>query len=274
MNRMLAIIVLGFTVQNAFGMNTAQDRMDIAAAAEAAYLDGLGQMENEPQIAQEKFIESSAGFRTLIDDGVRSSGVWFNLGNALLQSGNIGEAIVALRTAERLDPSNDHIAANLSEARRRVRNRIEPDATDMSFTSVAGWWHAISPMNRLWVAIIGWVVFWTLLSIRTSRTREDESEGTRAVWRTGLWTSVAITIIASGTLLYDSISNQMNPVGVLTSTNVVLRSGNGEGFGPAVEEPLYEGVEFTILEQRPGWWRILLADGTSGRVSDPQAKSI
>ena len=74
--------------------------------------------------------------------------------------------------------------------------------------------------------------------------------------------------------MYDSISNQLHPVGVLTATNVVLRSGNGEGFGPVVEEPLYEGVEFTILEQRPGWWRIALADGTTGWVSDAQADSI
>ena len=248
--------------------------MAIATAAEEAYLDGLRLMESDPKAARIKFTESSSGFRTLIDDGVRSSGAWFNLGNALLQSGKVGEAIAALRTAERLDPSNDHIAANLSEARRRVKNRIEPDATDMSFTSVAGWWHAISPMNRLWIAIIGWVSFWILLSIRTSQKRDHESEGIRAAWRTGLWTSIAVTSITAGTLLYDSISNQLNPVGVLTSTNVVLRSGNGEGFGPVVEEPLYEGVEFTILEQRPGWWRIALADGTTGWVADNQADAI
>mgnify|MGYP002038821075 CR=1 FL=1 len=41
-----------------------------------------------------------------------------------------------------------------------------------------------------------------------------------------------------------------------------------------VEEPLAEGVEFTILEQRPGWWRVELADGTTGWISETDASTI
>jgi SH3-like domain-containing protein len=54
---------------------------------------------------------------------------------------------------------------------------------------------------------------------------------------------------------------------VLVRSDVVLRSGNGASFEPAIEEPLSEGVEFAILEARPGWWRVRLPDGTTGWVS-------
>jgi len=45
-----------------------------------------------------------------------------------------------------------------------------------------------------------------------------------------------------------------------------VRKGNGEGYAPQFEQPLHEGVEFTILEQRGGWMHIELTDGNSGWV--------
>ena len=121
-----------------------------------------------------------------------------------------------------------------------------------------------------------WILFWTLLSMRFSRRRENthESEMSRAAWLTGIWATIAIAVIAAGTLIFDTAVTQMYPVGVLTGNEVVLRSGNGDGFGAIVEEPLQEGVEFTILESRPGWWRIELADGTIGWIPIDDAESI
>ena len=265
--------VLGMLVGNA---NAQESRLELAAAAEHAYLDGLSLVDSDPSKAHEQFLIAASGYQELIDDGVHSAGAWFNLGNALLRADKIGDAIVAYRKAERIDPSNDNVAANLAEARRRVDSRIEPDATNMSFTTVASWWHPISPASRLWIAMGAWILFWTLLSMRFSRRRENthESEMSRAAWLTGIWATIAIAVIAAGTLIFDTAVTQMYPVGVLTGDEVVLRSGNGDGFGAIVEEPLQEGVEFTILESRPGWWRIELADGTIGWIPTDDAESI
>lgn len=253
-----------------------ETKADTAQAAEAAYLEGLSLMESDPSKSEEQFLLAANGYQKLIDDGAHSSGAWYNLGNALLRAGKTGESILAYRKAQRLDPSNDDVAANLSEARRRVDSRIEPDATNMSFTTVASWWNPISPSTRLWIALVTWIAFWILISIRLSRRREEthESEFSRAAWLTGIWASIAVAVIAAGTLVFDTTFAQMYPVGVLTGDNVVLRSGNGDGFGPIVEEPLHEGVEFTILESRPGWWRIELADGTIGWIPNEDAGAI
>ena len=270
---MILLLALSMATTNA---NAQDSRLEIANAAEEAYLDGLSLMDSDPIGAREQFQHAAHGYRELLDDGAHSSGAWFNLGNALLRSGDVGEAIVAYRRAERIDPSNDDIAANLAEARTRVESRIEPDATNMSFTTVAGWWHPISASTRLWIAIGTWILFWALLSFRLSRHRKTshESEFSHATWLTGIWATIAIAVIAAGTLIFDTAITQMYPIGVLTGDEVVLRSGNGDGFGASVEEPLQEGVEFTILELRPGWWRIELADGTIGWIPTDDAESI
>jgi SH3-like domain-containing protein len=47
---------------------------------------------------------------------------------------------------------------------------------------------------------------------------------------------------------------------------VVVRKGNGEGYDPQFEQPLHDGIEFRVIEQRGGWLRIELADGNQGWV--------
>ncbi|MCH2160816.1 MAG: tetratricopeptide repeat protein [Phycisphaerales bacterium] len=250
-------------------------RMEAAGEAEQAYLEGLELQDSDPQEARERFQAAALGFRTVIDEGANSSGAWFNLGNALLRSEEIGEAIVAYRKAARLDPSNDDVSANLAEARRRVENRIQPDAMDLSFETVTSWWHPLAPVTRLWITLSAWAAFWLILALGSGRRRKaQEGEFTRAAWQTCTWAPAGIAGIVAATLLFDAAMARLYPVGVLINPDIVLRSGNGDGFGAAVEEPLAEGVEFTILEQRPGWWRVELADGTTGWISETDASTI
>ena len=274
-NRILMFAVIGLTTGHLYAQ---QSQTEIATAAEQAYLDGLSLMDSDPTGARAEFEQAARGYKELLDNGAHSSGAWFNLGNALLRSDRVGEAIVAYRRAERIDPSNDDVAANLAVARTRVESRIEPDANNMSFSNVASWWHPVSPATRLWIALGCWIGFWVLLSLRCSRRRDDqdqpESEFARASWLTGIWATISIAVIAAGTLLFDTAFANMYPVGVITNDQIVLRSGNGDGFAAIAEEPLDEGVEFTILESRPGWWRIELADGTVGWIPAEDAQAV
>ncbi len=239
-----------------------------AVAADAAYVRGLEEVSGSTA-ALGAFRESANAWRRAIDAGADDSAAWFNLGNALLRGGEVGDAILAYRRAERLDPTDDDIAANLAEARRRVDRPIQADATDVDFVGVAAWWHVFGTSTRLWIAVGAWLVFWVLLDRRLAGggRRTDEREATTSLWRAGLGGSLAIAVICAGTVTADRVLPDWRPVGVLVRPDVVLRSGNGASFEPAIEEPLSEGVEFAILEARPGWWRVRLPDGTTGWVS-------
>jgi hypothetical protein len=60
--------------------------------------------------------------------------------------------------------------------------------------------------------------------------------------------------------------------GVLVRNEVVVRKGNGEGYEPQYSQPLHEGVEFTVIEQRGGWLEIELPDGGRGWVRQQDAE--
>src|SRR6266404_4838400 len=69
---------------------------------------------------QSNFTEAAAAYARVIDGGQVSPALYFNLGNALFKSGQIGRAILSYRQAEQLAPRDPDIRANLRFARNRV----------------------------------------------------------------------------------------------------------------------------------------------------------
>lgn len=67
---------------------------------------------------EEKDFESAVRmYQAVLDQDVESAEVHFNLGNAYFKSGDLGRAVLSYLRAQRLDPTDDDIAANLEFAR-------------------------------------------------------------------------------------------------------------------------------------------------------------
>ena len=247
-----------------------------ATAAEESYRAGVEQVAGS-SAAMADFRKSAEQWSRAIELGADGPAAWFNLGNALLRGGRVGEAIVAYRRAQRLSPSSEDIAANLAEARRRVSRPIEADANDLSFSTVASWWDLTPASIRIAMAISGWLVFWAVLFVRTGvdrAARRAEGEARSAGWKALLAGSLALSLVSTATLALDASVSNWSPVGVVVVDDASLRSGNGAGFETVTVEPLAEGVEFVIEETRPGWWRIRLPDRTVGWISMADAEAV
>lgn len=252
------------------------DRVALAESAEAAYRRGL-ELVGGSTDALAAFRSSADDWRRVIAEGGNGPAAWFNLGNAELRAGTLGKAIAAYRRAERLDPIDDDIAANLAEARRRVARPIEADATDLTFANLNRWWNVISEPTRFGTAAITWTCLWFLLLWRRSRPVErriTERESTTVIWRSIIIITAMAGVLSAGTIVIDRLLPEGGTAGVLTRADVELRTGNGLSFEPAIDEPLSEGVEFGILERRPGWWRIRLPDGTNGWIESKDGESV
>jgi hypothetical protein len=204
--------------------------------------------------------------------GAENGALEFNLGNAYLESGDLGRAIAAYLRAERFMPGNADLAHNLAQARGMVSSSFDRGGTTMLVDSVARWWHLVPRGTRTALAWSCWLAFWGIVAARALAGARPTHGAAGAAWRTAFWAMLGGWVLFGGTLLADAALAATRPRAVLLEAGTTLRKGNGDGFEPAFVETLGPGVECTVLEERPGWLRLELPDGRSGWVRSNQAE--
>ena len=75
-----------------------------------------------------------------------------------------------------------------------------------------------------------------------------------------MWIAFGVSVGA------DTFGTGDHTEGVILIDDVVVRKGNSEGFEQRFEQPLQQGVEFRVIEQRPEWLSIELPDGKTGWI--------
>ena len=154
-----------------------------AAAAEKEYQAG-------------RFAEAAAAYQAMVNGGVREASVFYNLGNCLHRLARPGEAVLAYRRAQHLDPADADIEANLRFVQEQARVELaEPPGTLRRLllsapanlwviASMAGWWGglgllAVARWRRVRPAAGPLVVFGALLLAGTGATALRLSPGGR-----------------------------------------------------------------------------------------------
>ena len=72
-----------------------------------------------------QYSEAAAIYETILASGLHHSSVYYNLGNAYFKQGDLGRAILNYRRAQRLDPRDADVTANLSIARTQTVDKLE-----------------------------------------------------------------------------------------------------------------------------------------------------
>lgn len=253
---------------------TPSDPNAMLLAAQDSFDQGMALIRSDPAEARRRFAESASLYAALVDGGANTAAIHFNLGNARFQAHMLGPAIASYLRAMRASPGDDRVLRNLAHARSQVSDRFERAGSTTLLESVATWWHVLSTASRLRLAAVAWVLLWLLVGLRILRPRLFAGEGAALAFRLGSGAAALVGVVLAITVAADLALEHFRPRGVIVEDGVIVRKGNGEGFEPQFQESLGEGVEFRVLDQRPGWVQIELPNGRSGWIREGEAEVI
>ena len=220
---------------------------------------------SEPDRARPLYDQAILLYEKIIEQGgVRNAGLYYNLGNAYLLKEDLGRAILNYRRAARLDGSDINIRKNLSFARSRRIDRIEVGAEKRVLETLFFWHYDFSLRTKFLLACLSFAALCIALTVM--------------LWR-GRGPATSTVVVLSGLLLLGFLTSVILEAnrqahtrsGVITAAEVVARQGDGPNYPPSFKDPLHAGTEFRLLEQRPGWLHVELADGTDAWIPDDTA---
>lgn len=236
----------------------------LVAEAQAAFDRGEALRRDDPVAAARAFNLAAAGFSAALHEVKGNGSLWFNLGNAYLQAGRLGEAIAAYLEAQRLIPSDPRLAANLSAARALVREPVVASADRSIWSSIVASRNALAPRTRLWLALAASATFWGLLCVRL----------VRPVPVAAIVAAALLALLLGATVTADLAVARDRDKAVVIAEKVVLHESNGEATRLAAGSTLGPGIEVVVVDERPDWLKVRLPDGAQGWLRNAQVQRI
>ena len=202
-----------------------------------------------------KYQQASEGFEALLGYGFESGDIYYNLGNAKLRSGKLGEAIGAYLNAQRYLPRDGDLAANLKFARQSAKDDL-PEWKPSTLETLFFWHRSLSP-DELGIGLIIFNgLFWLTWLLRLFR-RETE-------WLIWLQRTSFLGLLALGCSFgMRSVTPEQRAV-VLPAEISVHASTQEKS---TVLFKLHEGAELSVIDSTGDWVRVSLPDQKQGWVA-------
>ena len=202
-----------------------------------------------------EYAEAAQLYEALIGLGYRDPTVYFNLGNAYMEDGDFGRAILNYLRAEELSPRDPDIIANLDLARSRTVDQLQAEG-DSLVASVADF-------GRRWATTIEFAVaallLWAVAGVAISSVILRPYIRGRNIIRGGAVAAVVVMLIPLVLLLSMILSNPYENTGVVTAKTVEVLSGPGPQYGE--EFALHSGAQVRLVDSRHGWLQVALPGG-------------
>jgi tetratricopeptide (TPR) repeat protein len=206
----------------------------------------------------EEFRRAERLFARVLEDGFQSPELYTNLGNSALQAEHLGAAVLAYRRALRLDPDHARALQNLEHARELMPEWVpRPEAGGLLDTFF--FWHrTLSTAERSLAAAACFALAALLVaaSIRTGLS----------VFRNLALLPGLVWLALLASLVLDPTARATDEA-VATADELVARVADSPLAPSPLPAPLPGGAEVRILEERPPWIRVRLANGRDAWVA-------
>lgn len=207
-------------------------------------------------------------YTAIVDKGMYSAPLYYNLANALFKGGETGRAILYYNRALRLAPGDEDIRHNLEYAERSTKDKIE----EIPEFFLVSWAKSVrSTMSCTAWTILSLVLLVAALSLGLIYLLAQRI----AMRKAGFYGMVAAVVcFIASTLMALSERNMLverNEAVVMSSALSVKSSPDKSATDLFV---LHEGTVVTIGNTVEGWAEIRIADGNKGWVETERIERI
>lgn len=210
-----------------------------------------------------KYDAAISVYAKLIEHGMESGALYFNLGNCYFKKGELGKAILHYERAERLIPGDSDLKAN----HRYALSRIKGNSADISRSLIN---RMFDRFNRF--TINGQTILLSLLySLSVLLLIAGMFIHTVRKYNRTLIPLLLIISLSVAFSLYGRVQ-------LIHHEAVVIAENAEAGFEPldnaTVHFTLYEGMKIQILEPKKDWVKIKRGDGKIGWIRQQDIEKI
>ena len=207
---------------------------------------------------QGDYPQAIESYQALIENDSDSAAVRFNLGNALLRSSRIGEAVFHYRQALTYAPRDPAILTNLKYAR-ESRN---PEA-------LSGGWPWLLKLTLNEWTLLTLVPFWVWMIARLMILFQTDAKPYLTIVSR---TAFIALLLAGGVLALAALERYGSTTAVVVTEEAIVR------YGPFPESEhshkLEDSAEVRILGHKENWWHIEDASGREGWLERTQVRQL
>lgn len=208
------------------------------------------------------------GYNRILDRGLHSAPLYYNLANALFKKGETGSAILYYNRALRLSPADEDIRHNLEYAERMTKDNIE--AVPEFF--LATWLRSVrSSLSCSAWTVMSLVLFAAMLALGLLYLLSQRL----SVRKAGFYGMAAAMLLFVITSLFAwgerRVIVDRNEAIVMGSSVPVKSSPDKSATDLFV---LHEGTKVTVGDTLDGWAEIRIADGNKGWVETGRIERI
>ena len=239
----LFILILGVSLWLIWTMQVPQTMSDTDAMVVANSLYEAGNYEETVQV-----------YEQIISTGVRNSHVFFNLGNAYFQHGEIGLAILNYERALEITPRDEDIKHNLSLARAEagISHNLPAHNPVLELARRSKVWISLHEISVF--ALATWIMSGSLITLYLITSKR----GMRKLIGTIIILSLFITLGASITLTTRLVSKTAGSTSIVIEPNTLLRDQPNGDSEQAIELPA--GMHTQVIERYRNWVHITTSD--------------
>ncbi len=201
--------------------------------------------------SERHYAQSAQAYEALIDKGVQSGYLYYNLGNAYIRMGKTGPAVLNYIRARKWIPRDENLAANLKFAIQQTQDKMEPPTPGALFF----FWNNDLNLNELIYLAIGLnFIFWLSLSLWLYFPALK-------IVRNTFLCLVLLSFISIGVKLKSEFDLKL---AVVLTKRVEVKSGRAEDAVTLFQ--LHEGAPVIITDSHENWLEIRLNEEQKGWV--------